>query len=168
MVQQGCNCQYHLSEEYDKAVLCHIWQRQSNIHHTPRSIYTSRHVVQDAQTGSSCVLSIRHKIWYVCLILWTPNYCRHPSSFYFRCCPTWFCNVMQCVLYPHTCSTPCLSNNFCWKYWSCHCSFLVQTNCLLVKLLHAQHSWYDSPNNGEFLVGLWDICSPQLCGSHSY
>ena len=102
----------------------------------------------------------------MCLICWTPKYCRHPSSSSFRCCPTWFFNVIQGVLYPHTCIIPCLSNTFCWKYRGCNCPSFVKTNCLLVKLVHLQHSCYASPNNVELLEGSWDICSPQLCSHH--
>ena len=102
--------------------------------------------------------------WYVCLIFWIPNYCRHPSSSTFssslRCCPTWFWNVMQGVLYPYTWSTPCLSNAFCRKYWGCHFPYFVQTNFLLVKLVHAQNSCYYSPNNEELIDDSWDIFLP--------
>ena len=48
------------------------------------------------------------------LIFWTPKYCLHPSSSSssFRCCKTCFWNVLQGVLYSHTCSNPCLYKFF--------------------------------------------------------
>ena len=107
-------------------------------------------------TSSSC------QPWYVCLICWTPNYCRRPSYSSFLCCTIWFCNVMQGVLYPHTCITPCISNTFGRKYRGCHWPSFVKTNCLLVKLVHKQHSCYASPNNGEFLDDSWDFF-PRSC-----
>ena len=80
----------------------------------------------------------------------------------------YFEDTYSYCLYPHTCSTPSISNTFCRKYQGCHCPYCVQTNCLLVKLVHTQQSFYDSPNNGKLLNGSCYICSPQLCSHHSY